>query len=106
MNSDLLIHESTLEDDFQEKAISNGHSTPSMAANVANAINAKQLIINHFSQRYKPLNYINEATKGNNLEDDDENKIEDNVQKLVDQANQVFRHGNVIAAQDLFTYRV
>lgn len=28
-NSDVIIHESTLEDQFKEKAISFGHSTPS-----------------------------------------------------------------------------
>ena len=29
MNSDVLVHEATLENAFEEKAVGNGHSTPS-----------------------------------------------------------------------------
>lgn len=106
-NSDVLIHESTLEDAFQQKAITNGHSTPSMASNFAKLINAKCLILNHFSQRYKPLNYVSEATKpvasAENAADEDD--IIETVQKLIDEAKLVFE-GPVLAAYDFFSHKV
>lgn len=102
-NSDLLVHECTLEDNFKEKAISNGHSTPSMAAEVANRTNSKCLILNHFSQRYKPLNYFIERNiDPENMESDSEI---DWVQKLVNEAKKTF-NGQCIAAEDLFSYKI
>lgn len=104
-NSDVLIHESTLEDAFQQKAISNGHSTPSMASNFANLINAKCLILNHFSQRYKPLNYVKEAKTDCSNETDNDNEEIETVQKLVDEAKLLFK-GPVLASYDFFTYKI
>jgi ribonuclease Z len=108
-NSDLLIHECTLEEALRDKAVSYGHSTPSMAAEVANGMTAKAMILNHFSQRYKPVNYV--SSKGvevnNNLSgNNDEDEIEDNVQKLVDQAQQFYTKGVVTAAYDLLTVKL
>ncbi len=102
-NSDVLIHEATLENSFKEKAVSNGHSTPSIACHVANQVNAKCLILNHFSQRYKPIGYVRDADKTKNQIDDDEEDAF--VQKLVDEAKNDFK-GSLIASYDLFCYKI
>lgn len=61
-NCDVLVHEATNakvgdeEKSFAEveqSAISHGHSTPQMAGRYAKDINAKWLMLNHFSSRYK-----------------------------------------------------
>ena len=79
-----------------------------IATDVANKVNAKTLILNHFSQRYKPVNYEKEKKENNNSVQNNENNeddIEDNVQKLIDEAKLTFS-GNILAAYDLFTFRV
>lgn len=51
--SDLLIHESTLEDEKFKDAVDKRHSTTSEAVQVGILMKAKKIILTHFSQRYK-----------------------------------------------------
>ncbi|MCK9450514.1 MAG: ribonuclease Z [Bacteroidales bacterium] len=52
----LLYHEATFMQDLQVLASKTLHSTTVDAANIANKSRAKQLLIGHFSSRYKDLN--------------------------------------------------
>ncbi len=51
--ADLLIHEATFDDELQERAFKDGHSTPCQAAKVAMKAKTKQLALTHISARYK-----------------------------------------------------
>lgn len=53
MECDLILHEATNENCDHAKAKSHGHSTPGMAGEFAKTVNAKQLVLTHFSNRYK-----------------------------------------------------
>ncbi|KAG7857511.1 hypothetical protein KL939_003399 [Ogataea angusta] len=57
---DLLVHESTLEDDKYQDAIEKRHSTTSEAVQMGILMKTKKLLLTHFSQRYR---YCSSATK-------------------------------------------
>lgn len=54
-NSDVLIHEATMEDDLAKEAKIKMHSTISQAIDVGRRMNAKFVILTHFSQRYAKI---------------------------------------------------
>lgn len=49
---DLLYHEATFGDEFENIAVRTGHSTAKQAANMAEIANADKLLLGHFSARY------------------------------------------------------
>ena len=60
--ADLLYHESTYCEDAKELAGERGHSTAKEAATIAKLAGVKQLILGHYSSRYKNLDpFLNEA---------------------------------------------
>ena len=61
--ADLLIHEATFEDEMEERAIEDGHSTPSIAANIAKVADVKRLVLTHISARYKNANILLQQAK-------------------------------------------
>jgi ribonuclease Z len=61
-NADLLYHEATFTEEKKQRAIKTNHSTALDAAKIAKLANAKQLIMGHFSARYKNTeNHLAEA---------------------------------------------
>src|SRR5690606_23420676 len=60
---DILYHEATFLSDLQEMAEYTGHSTAREAATIAKNANAGQLILGHFSNRYKNLNVLLDEAK-------------------------------------------
>lgn len=89
-NADVYIHEATLQNSMQEKAIEGGHSTPAMTAEFALEASAKLLYLTHFSQRYT------ESSKA---------QPDFSVTDLQNEAKKVFGE-NVAAAEDLQTYEI
>lgn len=62
-NVSLLYHESTFTKEYEARATETMHSTAEQAAKVAKAVNAKKLLIGHFSTRYKLLEPLLEEAK-------------------------------------------
>jgi ribonuclease Z len=62
-NADLLIHEATFEDEMIERALEDGHSTPSIAAETAKKAGVKRLVLTHISARYKDANLLLQQAK-------------------------------------------
>jgi ribonuclease Z len=56
--ADLLYHEATFGSDMDEQAEKTGHSTARQAALIAKAAGVKQLLIGHFSIRYKTIDFL------------------------------------------------
>lgn len=60
---DTLYHEATFLHEMLERANETHHTTALQAAEVAKTVNAKKLLIGHFSSRYKTLNELLEEAK-------------------------------------------
>jgi len=78
--ADLFVHEATFDDELMDKAIEDGHSTPSQAAEMAKKAKVKGLVLTHLSSRYK------------------------NTQSLLKQARKIF--SNVDVAEDFMEIEV
>jgi len=63
LNADLLIHDCTLDDELVEKALEQGHSTPSQVASIARRAAVKKLILTHISPRYEETKNLLEQAK-------------------------------------------
>ncbi len=61
--ADLIIHESTFDDSLSDKAVADGHSTPSQAAAEAKAASAQRLALTHISARYPNASLLLEQAK-------------------------------------------
>jgi len=59
-NADVLICDSTYSSDMKEKAIEYKHMTSTDAAQLAAKANVKQLLLTHFSTRYKDVSALEE----------------------------------------------
>lgn len=65
-NCDLVIHEATLNNDLPEEAILKKHCTFSEALGVCKDMEAKHVVLTHFSQRYPKLPELSALTLRNN----------------------------------------
>lgn len=52
LNADVLIHDSTFDDNYSEEAHEEGHSTAGDAGRIAKLAKAKTLVLTHISARY------------------------------------------------------
>ena len=62
-DSDTLYHEATFLHEMLDRANETHHTTALQAAEIANLVDAKKLILGHFSSRYKTLGPILEEAK-------------------------------------------
>ena len=62
-DADILISEATYSSTLQEKGEEYNHMTSKQAALIANKVNAKKLILTHFSARYKSTYELNEDAR-------------------------------------------
>ena len=56
--TDLIYHEATYGEEMRDKALARYHSTAAYAAQVAREAGASQLVLGHFSSRYKDLTVL------------------------------------------------
>lgn len=101
-NADVLVHECTFSDEMKEKALIAGHSTASMAGEFARKIDAEQVILTHFSARYKIRRDMGSSRNGSEEEDDDLHAIP----MLIKQARRAYQGRNVVAAHDFFHWKI
>jgi len=93
LDADVLIHEATFDNAQEDKAVQYGHSSAGMAGSFARRLQAKRLILTHFSSRFESNGSY--TSQGAGMDD------RAAVQQLVREAQRAFGSANVIAAKDL-----
>jgi len=91
-NCDCVIHETTYDCDREEKAIEGGHSTTTMAGLFAKNLNAKKLIITHFSKRY--------------IETSESDPTGKTIKHLLDETQRVCPETQVFAATEFASFDI
>lgn len=61
--STVLLHEATFEDELLDEAIAKRHSTVSEALAIGKSMQAKAVVLTHFSQRYRGMPVVNKAVR-------------------------------------------
>lgn len=124
--ADTLVHESTFSSDKFHEALFKGHSTARMAGNFAREVNARSLILTHFSNRY--AGGVNRADSDSDdlgaaiaVDDDDSEDMAPpdfadaeavevgermHVDRLVEEAAEAKGDARVVAASDFFVFNV
>lgn len=64
IDSTVLIHEATFDDELQGDAKAKKHSTTSEALGIGAQMNAKAVVLTHFSQRYQKIPVLQTVTDG------------------------------------------
>ena len=62
-NADLLYHEATFTSELNDRAQATYHSTAEQAATIAKKANVGQLVLGHFSSRYKTIHHFLDEAK-------------------------------------------
>ena len=89
MGADVLVHEATNSNEERTVALQYGHSTAGMAGEFARRIQAKNLILTHFSPR--------------NLNNDEYQECA-HIRLLIEQARRSFGKNSVFAASVLLLF--
>lgn len=63
-DSTVLIHEATFDDELQGDAKAKKHSTTSEALDIGSRMDAKAVVLTHFSQRYQKIPVLQSVTDG------------------------------------------
>lgn len=66
-NSTVLIHEATFDDELKGEAAAKKHSTTSQAIEQGRRMNAKHVVLTHFSQRYPKIPELGENLNGQSV---------------------------------------
>lgn len=86
MDSDVLIHEATFDDEMEGDALAKKHSTTGEALTVASLMRAKNVILTHFSQRYQKIPVMGNVKLPEQVKFEDETPSAGEVPEPVDEA--------------------
>jgi ribonuclease Z len=80
-NSTVLIHEATFDDELVGDAKAKKHSTTSEALGIGAQMNAKAVVLTHFSQRYQKIPVLQTVQDGEATPEEDALTTEDPVEE-------------------------